>query len=175
MESRINELIGKSLSNDEILKSLENKANLISYTDAHKYKTLDSLLGRYGACVILYETKKLYGHWCCIFKLNNKCVEFFDPYGIMPDSELKFINKEYQKESRQDFPYLTKLMIDSPYILSYNHHRFQEYKKGVNSCGRWVVCRLLFRFLDLDRFIAIFGKKRKYTSDFYATLLTRNI
>lgn len=175
MESKINQLIGKSLSNEEILKSLENKANLISYTDVHKYRTLDTILGKHGACVILYETKKLYGHWCCIFKLDKNSVEFFDPYGLMPDRQLNFINKDYKIESKQDYPYLTKLMIDSPYVLSYNQHRFQEYKKGVNSCGRWVVCRLLFRFMKLDDFINLFGKKRKYKPDFYATLLTRNI
>lgn len=175
MESKINNLIGKSLSNVDILESLQNKANLISYTDAHKYKTLDSMLGNNAACVILYETKKLYGHWCCIFKLDDNSVEFFDPYGLMPDRELKFISPKYKIESKQDYPYLTKLMIDSPYVLSYNQNQFQELKKGVNSCGRWVVCRLLFRHLKLDEFIKLFGIKRKYKPDFYATLLTNHI
>jgi hypothetical protein len=175
MESNIKLLIGKSLSNEDILKLVNDKANLVSYTNIHKYKTLDQLLGKWGACVILYELKKLYGHWCCIFKLDNNTIEFFDPYSLMADRQLNFINKEYRLESNQNYPYLTRLMLDSPYVLTYNQYPFQEYKKGINSCGRWVAIRLLFRLMSLDQFIKLFGKKRRYKPDFYVTLLTNYI
>ncbi len=175
MEQQIKRLISKSLSNVEILKIIKNKANLVSYTNIHKFRSLDQLLNNYGACIILYETKKMYGHWCCVFKLDNNTIEFFDPYGLMADRQLNFIDKNYKIESHQDYPYLTKLMLDSPYVLTYNHHPFQEYKKGVNSCGRWVALRLLFRNLDLDKFINMFTNNKKYKADFYATLLTSNI
>lgn len=174
MESKIKKLMSKSLSNYDILKIIQNKANLITYPDIHKYKSLDELLGKHKACIILYETKPLYGHWCCIFKLSNDCVEFFDPYGLFPDTEKKFINKDYQKLSNQYKPYLKALMLESPYILTYNHFPFQEKKVGVNSCGRWCAIRLLFRHLALDDFIKIFGKKRHNKHDFYITLLTKD-
>lgn len=176
MENYIRKLQGKSLSNQEILTLVKNKANLVSYTDLHKYNSLDQLLGQYGACIILYETKKNYGHWCCIFKFpDGKTIEFFDPYGLFPDKERQFISKAFRKESNQNYPYLTALMLKSPYILTYNHFPFQEIKTGVNSCGRWCAIRLIFRNLTLKDFIKIFGKNRKYTNDFYATLITGNI
>src|ERR1017187_2346964 len=128
----IKKLIGKALSNSEILKIINNKSNLVSYTNLHKYKSLDELLKNYGACIILYETSKNYGHWVCIFKLDPETIEFFDPYGgnMKPDKELQMINKDYRNSTNQNFPYLTKLMIDSPYVLTYNHHNFQSKKKG---------------------------------------------
>lgn len=175
MEKYINHMVTKSLSNYEILKLVKNRANLVSYTEMHKYRSLDELLGEYGACIVLYETKKNYGHWCCIFKVTNELLEFFDPYGIFPDQELKFIKKDFQIASRQNEPYLCKLMLESPYVLSYNHFRFQKYKKGVNSCGRWCGLRIIFRNLPLELFIEIFGKKRKYSNDFYVTMLTNYI
>lgn len=174
MEKQIKTLLNKSLSNDEIMNIIDGKANLIPYSKVHKYKTLDQLLGKYKACIILYETKQNYGHWCCIFMNTPKLCEFFDPYGLFPDVELKFINNNYAKMSYQDKKYLTQLMIDSPYLLSYNHFPFQQLKEGVNTCGRWVALRLLFRHLLLDDFIKIFGKKRGFSKDVGAALITIN-
>lgn len=172
---KINKLMKKSLTNFEILKLIGNRANLVPYPTIKKYKSLDSLLGVNKACIILYETQKRYGHWCCIFQLPCGMIEFFDPYGLMPDKELAFINKEYKNTSNQNYPYLTKLMIDSPYKLSYNQHKFQKMKPGVNSCGRWVVSRLLFRFLQLNEFKKLFFKNKNYSPDVYVTALTHYV
>lgn len=175
MERLITNNIAKPLSNKEILSLIHGKANLVSYSNIHKYNSLDDLLGNYEACIILYEFKKNYGHWCCIFKLNHNEVEFFDPYGVYPDKELKLINGDFKNQSKQDKPYLTLLMLESPYQLSFNHYKFQKFKKGINSCGRWCALRIIFRFIPLDIFISIFNKKRKYSNDFYVTLLTNYI
>lgn len=167
-------LMSKSLSNDEILKLLGGKANLLGYSDVHKYQTLDELLGPHQCCVVLYEAKKNYGHWCCIFRRGNVC-EFFDPYGNYPDTILETIDKKFRQQSNQNYPYLCKLMIDSPYTLTYNEHNFQEYKRNINTCGRWVVCRLLFKHLPLKEFYKLFKKNRDYKPDLYATILTKDI
>jgi hypothetical protein len=175
MENLIKNNISKPLSNKEILQLVNGKANLVSYANIHKYNNLDQLLGQYNACICLYETRKNYGHWCCILKLDDDKIEFFDPYGIMPDQELSWINKDFRIQSRQDKPYLSILMRNSNYVLSYNHHRFQKFKKGINTCGRWCALRILFRMMPLNIFIQVFGKKREYDNDFYATLLTNYI
>lgn len=175
MEKYIKQLQSKSLSNEEIMKALDNKANLIIYPELYKYKTLDDVLGKWGKCIILFETQKNYGHWCCIFKLKNRGIEFFDSYGNMVDTQLKKIDINFRIENNEFYPHLSLLMLQSPYLLSYNHFKFQELKKNVNSCGRWCVLRLLFSNLTLDEFIKIFGKKREFPNDFYATLLTIKI
>lgn len=169
---KLKKLMTKSLSNDEILNIIGRKANLIPYSKVHNYKTLDQLMGPSKACIILYESKPYYGHWCCIFMNTPNLCEFFDPYGLFPDMELKMIDPEFKKKSFQNEKYLTRLMINSPYQLSYNHYPFQEFKKGVNTCGRWVAIRLLFRIMSLDDFINLFGKKRNLSKDMYATILT---
>lgn len=175
MEQSIQKNISKPLSNKEILKLIKNKANLISYKNIHDYDSLDELLGKYGACIILYESRPDFGHWCCIFKNDDDLIEFFDPYALYPDFQLKYLDKKFRDKTGQNYPYLSRLMLESPYDLSFNHYKFQKLKKGVNTCGRWCATRLMFRDMPLDDFIDIFNKKRNYPNDFFVTYMTNNI
>jgi hypothetical protein len=161
----------KSLSGYEILKALNGKTNLITYPQIHEYKNIQQLLGKHGACVILYMTKENYGHWCCVFRRNAREIEFFDPYGIYIDDELNYIPKKLQKESDQDYPYLTKLLYDSRCKIIYNEHKLQKFKKNVNSCGRWVICRIWLKHIPLEKFVKLFQDKRA-SPDFLVTALT---
>lgn len=175
MEKLIRNLENKSLSNHELLKMINNKANLLIYSELSKKKTIDQVLGKHGACIILYETKKDYGHWCCIFKLNKNTLEFFDPYGKKVDQQLKWIDNNFRKHHNEWYPHLSSLLLKSSYKLTYNNYKFQKFEKEVNTCGRWVGLRLKFRHLSLEEFKKIFKKKRDETPDFYATLLTELI
>ena len=55
---RLNKVIKEyedvSLSNWDILKLLDNKANIILYPSLHEYKTLDEILDPYDCCVLLF-------------------------------------------------------------------------------------------------------------------------
>lgn len=158
-----------ALSNFDIMKLLENKINLVLYPDISKYDTIDDLLGKYGACVILYMSAKNFGHWCCIFKLCPHKLEFFDPYGTFVDDELVNIPKKFRIESGQEYPYLSHLMYESPYKLTYNQYKFQKTGKGINTCGRWCVLRLKLRNMCLEEFQEYFDND---DSDNLATILT---
>ncbi len=171
MNALIKKSINKSFSARDILDMVDHKANLITYPQLLKYETIDEAMGKYGALVLLYETREYYGHWCTIFKLNKNTLEFFDPYGIIIDDELKFINKKFRQESNQDFPYLTKLLYNSKYKITYNHHQFQKYGHNINTCGRWVSLRLIFRKLSLKQFIKLFDLKG-INNDWLVTALT---
>lgn len=167
-----------ALSNKDILKKIDNMANIILYPDLHKYKTLDDILEPYGACVLLFEAKPKYGHWCCIFKVNDKLVEFFNPYGGYPDDSLGYISVNYKKRSHQMHTYLSYLMYMSPYFLSFNQYKFQKNSPNVRTCGRHVVVRLLHRNLSLQKYIRFLNKKCiEYNTDYdgVVTLLTINI
>lgn len=161
-----------ALSDQNLLDLIDHKANLILYPDIHHYKSLDQMLNPYGAAIILFCARPNYGHWCCIFKRTNNLIEFFDPYGSIIDEQLQYINKNYRKKSHQDHTYLTKLMIKSPYELSYNNYPFQHLKDGVKTCGRWVALRLACRNISLNKFAKIFLRP---DSDEIATLLTMYI
>lgn len=175
MEKLIRKLENKSLSNIELLDMIDGKANLLTYPELSKKRSIDQVLGKYGACIILYETKKDYGHWCCVFKLNNSTLEFFDPYGKKVDEQLKWIDNNFRKYNNEWYPHLSALLLKSKYKLTYNNHKFQKFARDVNTCGRWVGLRLKFRHLSLNEFKKLFLKKREENADFYATLLTELI
>jgi hypothetical protein len=136
------------LSNFDIMSKLNNKCNIVLYPDIHNYRTVDELFGGFDGCVILFESQPKYGHWVCITKHGNS-VEFFNSYGGYPDDSLKKIDKQFAKESKQDYPYLTKLLLNSRYDLFYNEFPFQKKCSKIKTCGRHCIVRILEKHLDI--------------------------
>src|SRR6188768_1962094 len=111
MDYIIENLEDISLSNQELMKLIDHKAKLITYTDLAKCNSIDQVLEPYGACIILFLTREHYGHWCCLFKVKPDTLEFFDPYGLKPDDELDFeIDPYFRKYAKEDYPHLTYLL-----------------------------------------------------------------
>jgi hypothetical protein len=167
-----------ALSDKQVLKLINGRANLILYPDLHKYDNIDEILEPYGACILLFEAKPKYGHWCCIFKINDKLLEFFNPYGGYPDDSLEYIPMHFRLISDQYYPYLSLLMYYSPYELSYNEHAFQKHGKNIKTCGRWCSIRLVFRNYSLEEFhnlIKNLEKEFGINGDEVVTLLTMYI
>src|ERR1043166_5728715 len=166
-----------SLSNTDVLKLLDGKANLVLYPDIRKYKNIDDLLGKYGACVILYLTKENYGHWCCIFKQNKNTIQFFDSYGEMVDNALDYsMDPYFKKKKGMDLPLLTHMLYNcyNKYEIRFNNFKFQEDKTDVNTCGRFVVVRIWSKNLDEYEFND-FMNSTKYKPDELVSLLTQEI
>lgn len=176
----INKHADMSLSDKDIMNIIDGRANLVTYPNLHKYKNIDQLLGEYGACIILFAWKSLYyGHWCLIFKVNDHTLEFFNSYGGVfkgyPDETLKVIEKKYARESNQDYPYLSHLMYNSPYDLTYNEYKFQGERNDIKTCGRHCAIRLICRYLPLDdyyQFLTFLSNKFNINYDQLVTLLT---
>ena len=170
---KLKELESISLSNHDIENLLDGKVNVVTYPELKEYSSLDELLGNNGCAVILYMTDKNFGHWCALVRVNNKLVEFFDPYGMVPDSELKFVPAHLKKSTRQDFAYLSQLMDDSPYKLSYNEYPMQHFGKGLNTCGRWSTARCIFKEWPLSKFHNKFvNNEFGMSPDSYVTMFT---
>ena len=165
MEKQIINKEKVSLSDGNILHLTENKCNVMPYDELLNYKTLDEALGEYGALCVLYETSQNFGHWVAVIK-NNDLIEFFDPLSSKPDREWKFIIAEYRKK-----PYLSHLMRESPYKLSYNEYKFQKNKRGINTCGRHCAMRIILKDYTLEQYKQIMTNK-KYDPDFLVTLFT---
>jgi hypothetical protein len=167
METVIKNYEDVALSNGDIMRLLNGKVNIELYPNLYKYSNLDELLGPYGACVLLFEAKPKYGHWVCIFKQNSDLIEFFNPYGGFPDDSLLYINRQFRKESRQEYPILSQLLLDCPYELSYNEFQFQRKNKNVKTCGRHCVVRLMFRNLNLYEYKDLLDQlRKKYHTDY---------
>lgn len=171
-----------ALSNIEVLKLINGRAKLILYPNLYKYKTIDEILHPYGACIILFEAKPRYGHWCCIFKVNDHLLEFFNPYGGFiegyPDSSLEYIPLDFRLKTHQYYPYLSMLMYNSPYELSYNEYPFQKHNRNIKSCGRHCAIRLVFRNLSLEEYknmLDLLCNKFKINYDQLVTLFTMYI
>ena len=156
MNDILDEYKKKPLSNKNILKLLDGKTKIVLYPQLKKYKTLDQLLYPYDSCVLLYMTKENFGHWCCVIKIDDKTVEFFDPYGTFPDDQLKMIPEYFRKVSGQNYPHLTWLLYHSPYKLTYNHHKFQKNGADVQTCGRHCATRILLKEMPLKQYIELF-------------------
>lgn len=147
-----------ALSDKQVLKLVHGKANIVLYPELIYYDNIDQILGRYGACFLLFESKPNYGHWTCLIRRGNT-IEFFDPYSGYPDDNLKFVPEEFKHKSNQDKPYLSMLLLNSPYKLEYNEFDFQNKKQGVNTCGRWCAMRILFKYLTIEEFASLFLNK----------------
>jgi len=160
MEISLKELENISLSNTEVMHLIDGKANLIQYPQLVNVTNIDQILEPYGACIILFLTKQNYGHWTCVFKVNNNTIEYFDPYGLFIDEALDFNKDNYFRiENNQNYAHLTYLLYHSKYEITYNQYKFQSKKKGVSTCGRHTAMRLIMRNLSLDEY-------KKYITSF---------
>ena len=156
------------LSNTDIMKLVDGKANVLLYRELHKFMFIEDLFGPHDACFLLYESKPNYGHWTCLTirdqftkngeLLDKKMLEFFDPYGGFPDSQLQYIPADFRRDSHQDDKYLNNLLYEAAdrYSLSYNEFQFQELKSGVADCGRWCAVRIMLKELPLKDFKNLF-------------------
>jgi len=168
-EQQILDLEGKPLSNEDLFRMTDGKVNVYTYDELNNFETLDQALDPYGSMIVLYESKPHVGHWVTINKVGPDLIEFFDPYSVRPDKEFKWVSQNYKK-----YPRLSQLMKESPYKLSYNEHKLQKWKKGVNTCGRFAVLRVILKNKSLKEFNDLMNST-KYDPDFLATYLTENL
>lgn len=173
-EKFLKNLRRKALSGKELMDMIERDANIIAYPDMKNIKSLDQLFKGKDACVILYETREKFGHWCCIFKNNEGGITFFDSYGGKPDDQIRFIPEHFRKMSGQDYPHLTSLLYKSKLPIDYNDAKLQKSEKDIATCGRWVATRLMLKDLDSDEFIK-FMKSSDLEPDDFVTLLTSHV
>jgi hypothetical protein len=161
-----------ALSDTDIRNQLGGTCNIVVYPDLHNYASLDELMGVNNCAVILYESKPEYGHWTTVFKPNRDTVEFFNSYGSEPDANLKNIPEPFRHKSHQDYPYLSKLLLDSPYDLTYNPYKLQKKNNDVRTCGRHVVERLKNKNLPLTQYIDMLDDLCKYYHTDYDGVVT---
>ena len=148
-------------------------SNVLMYGGLYQYKTLDDLMNNNGGMLVLmYSQSESFGHWCCLLetKINvkgrlRKCVEFYDSYSGLPDSEFAYSSPEINDKMKQDRKYLTQLMAESDWILSYNEYGFQAKDPNVSTCGWLVACRLINRNLSLIDFKKMLDRVIKSNPD----------
>lgn len=148
----------RCLNGGEVLKLVDNKANVMNYRNLLGCKTLDEALGPHNALILLYESKKDFGHWTLVFRSPDGTIEHFDSYGYMPDQELIFVPKKFKKVYYNKIPHLTLLLYNSNEPVRFSQYKLQG--EDVNTCGRWVAMRLLLKHLTEDEFKKLMTDKR---------------
>lgn len=167
-----------ALSDEHIFKLLNGKNKLVLYPDLIKYDNIDQVLGENGICTLLFEARKNYGHWCCLWRLNPTTISFFNSYSGYPDDSLKYIPEHFAKVSDQDVPYLSLLLDKSPYSLTFNQHAYQKKGGDIKTCGRHVCVRLICRKMTEEEYyhyVKHFTEKYNIDPDEFVTLLTMNV
>lgn len=133
-----------SLSDDDIRKLLGSGIQITNYTKLSEKKDINELLDNKGRGVIFYpQQNEQQGHWCCLIR-NGREIEFFDPYGDPPDYQKDTIPDDRLERMNMDQPYLLQLMKNSRCKIMFNKVPLQELANDVSTCGRHIVCRLLY-------------------------------
>jgi len=153
-----------SLSATQVLNLLDNKANFVQYSDLHKIPTIDELLGQYKKCVLLYQTSRNYGHYVALWEYNDT-IFFFDSYGGIVDSQLKYVPPDLKDELNSNHNYIIRLMYESGKKVEFNQYQLQSREPDVSTCGRWTVNRLRFPEISINEYHDIFKQSSKYISN----------
>jgi hypothetical protein len=143
--------ISYELSNKDIINVIRrydptfSQHNIIEYPDLAKmninlllpyendYKVIFFITGENGF------TKS--GHWCAIAWKQGK-VMWFDPYGLKPDAEEKWLSNRERVKFREDQPILHEIVPKNKLVS--NPIDFQSEKLDVNTCGRWVCMFVIY-------------------------------
>lgn len=158
-----------AFSDDNLRDIVEGKAHILTYRQVMQCNHINEVLGKYGAAIILYETKPGFGHWVALFNHSPGWVQFFDSYGYEPDSQLKYVPAEMGCH-----PVLKALFQRSGVQCMWSPFKLQSQNQQVSTCGRWAALRIcLGSAFNPESFAALFlGQGQKLDPDSYVTLLT---
>lgn len=143
--NKINDLVGKSISDQDLEKYFTRaiQKKIFVFGDLRKYNSIFQLLPKQkDFIIILIETQKDKGHWCCLTK-NNNVICWFDSYGMSPGSELRFVDEDKKDELNEEHNYLKDLLNKSKCKIEYNKIEFQDDSNSVRTCGKYVILYLI--------------------------------
>jgi hypothetical protein len=141
---------------------------VIKYSELINYKTIEELLPTDKSFrIILLEQRPRNGHWVTVLRYG-KTIEVFDSYGGTIDNELKYIPEVMKRMLGEDKKHLGRLLkaVEDRQVI-YSKKRLQKLKGGINTCGRWVILRILMMkqfFYTLNEFLAFIDNAVKDTS-----------
>lgn len=153
-----------SYSDSDIKRLLDDDVTIMKYPQLAECKTVEDIFKGNSCACILYMTKQNFGHWTALIRSpggQSETCEVFDPYGIVPDDELKYINEDFREDSNQVRQHLSHILHDeykrgTLKEIFYNKFKLQSSMKDTNTCGRWCSIRCLLKGLSLEQFIPLF-------------------
>lgn len=160
------------LTGDDIMIITNNEAQIMLYSDLENIDDINYIFNDKNCIALLYETRKNFGHWVGLLKYENT-IEFFDPYGLKPDEELKYASYNVRKTSDGELiPHLSHLLQNSNMNIVYNSIRLQKWLPDINTCGRHVALRIKFKDISLKKYVGLLMHTNSYNPDFWVSALT---
>lgn len=139
-----------SLGDDDIRRLLGSGCKITTYTDLENVHDINQIFDGKGRAVVFFPQESAnVGHWIGLIK-DARQIEFFDSYGNYPDKQKP--DKETQRELNIAQPLLTKLLENSGCRVIYNKVALQKTRDDVQTCGRHVVCRLLYSRYPIGKY-----------------------
>lgn len=183
---KLKEKLNHPLNTEEIEKLIPFDVNIVHYAALQSYNDIFELMYPNNCVIIFLETQQQEGnvkngHWICLTlsprspcltksEIHNLeaskeeyCINFFDSYGNNGDEVKDDLDENLMELTGQANDLLSKLLYDANqegYFIEYNEKPLQKLKKGVNTCGRFVVLRILtknFPLEDFQKFMMIGG------------------
>jgi hypothetical protein len=157
----INERITSYITDNDIERFFGKEASkyILLYSDLSRYKSINQLLPKKKDFkIILIEEKQLQGHWIAILRYDQ-IIEVFNSYGTKPSSELNLLSKHQKEALNENVKWLNLLLNKAipKFKVIYNTKRFQKVDPNVNTCGRFVLLRILM-FLYFNQNLKSFIK-----------------
>lgn len=175
---KLKEKLDYPLNADEIEKLIPFDVNIVHYASLESYNDIFELMYPNNCVIIFLETEQQVGnvkngHWICLtlsprspcltksgihdIQATNLeyCINFFDSYGSNGDEIKDDLDDNLMELTGQANDLLTKLLYDANkegYYIEYNEKPLQKLKKGINTCGRFVVLRILTKNFPLEYF-----------------------
>lgn len=145
----------------EMGRKINTRINVVLYSQLPNVSSINDLFAEHDAVILFYPVEdQRTGHWVALLKHGEGHFEFFDPYGIEPDSEIQFSRwlRTHKPLGPDGKPYLTHL-LSQPDVrkLDINHAPLQEHIDNVNTCGTHCFIRIKYRDVPLSQYQAMFG------------------
>lgn len=178
----MNKLETYSLSSADIRNVLKG-IKIIEYPQLAETNDIFEIFDYDGRCVLFFVTneqgKNVVGHWECIINdKENNIINFFDSYGLQPDSAEEYLNKNLKLKLKENGPLLMPLLQkaneEKGTKIFYNNVKLQEMKPNVSTCGRYVVTRLIHKNMNNQQFIQLLNQlKQEYKVQTYDEVVTQ--
>ena len=154
-------LINYSITNTDIENYLMNP-NIVKYADLSTMDGIDELFN--GGCyvIILVESEENSGHWCLCLRYDDDIIEQFDSYSWKIDNEMRYISSDQKLKLNEENNELANILKGYKVVVS--KYRFQKLNSDVDTCGKWVLLRILMFILgrmEIDEFTQWFKKLAK--------------
>lgn len=176
----------ESLKKSDIERLLNYETKVFLYTDLVNFKSLEDVFEKKSSIIILFQTTdRLYGHYTALFKRDKqKTLHYFDSYGLNIDQDLR--HSPFILHQDNPTKYALSHLIDnflkrSNYKLITNKYRVQQMnnrnttQNGINTCGRHVIMRINFSYLDDFVYYNLITNSTKLNSDLFVSLSTITI